>query len=515
MVAEAATIAEMERQAVEMSAKRAELQAEMSNKLRLEDTMVQEAQEIARKRQAMEAKMQQEEAELQKLSDEAKRRVLEKIAAEAAAIANMEKEANEMAAERAALASQIAQQRSSNVLEDELLAVQATAMLVEEGAANRDSHVQAAQDPIPIENTADTAQGPGLIENSADAAQDPVYAAQDPAHAAQDPVPIDNDALCSSEPSAAQHAGGSTDGLDAANEATNDAPIPASRPRSEGLQSEEVAEVAEIAEVADRNESLIPSSARPDDILSDRGYDSSSLLNVEGDAKEQTQWAEDTVTSAEPIDLNVCTHCRTLQRDMSSAHLAAAAGHLSCLEAIQLGDPSLLVDTDPAGRSPLFYACANAHADAADLLIREGPQCCHAMDVNRDTPLHAAALAGSGLCCRLLLQQGRSEVEPFNAMHMTPAHLAANNEVLEVLSQHGANLNEKVSLSQFFCRAPDSDVWFTLLSAKMIQMRGLRFRFCVCWLAVAIVIHRLGCRSDYRMKLHNVQQLPREKMEQN
>lgn len=464
MVAEAATIAEMERQAVEMSAKRAELQAEMSNKLRLEDTMVQEAQEIARKREAMEAKMHQEEAELQKLSDEAKRRVLEKMAAEAAAIANMEKKANEMAAERVALASQIAQQRSSNVLEDELLAVEATAMLVEERAANRNSHVQAAQDPVPIENTADTAQGPVLIENNADAAQDPVYATQDPAHAAQDPVPIDNDALCSSEPSAAQHAGGSTDGLDAANEATNDAPIPASRPRSEGLQSEEV---------ADHNESLIPSSARPDDILSDREYDSSSLLNVEGDAKEQTQWAEDTVASAEPIDLNVCTHCRTLQRDMSSAHLAAAAGHLSCLEAIQLGDPSLLVDTDPAGRSPLFYACANAHADAADLLIREGPQCCHAMDVNRDTPLHAAALAGSGLCCRLLLQQGRSEVEPFNAMHMTPAHLAANNEVLEVLSQHGANLNEKVSLSQLFCRVPDSDVWFTLLSAKMIQTRGL------------------------------------------
>lgn len=477
MIAEAATIADMERQAVEMSAKRAELQAEMSNKLRLEDTMVQEAQEISRKREAMEAKMQQEEAELQKLSDEAKRRVLEKMAAEAAAIANMEREASKLAAERAALASQIAQQRSSNVLEDEQLAGKAAAVHVEEGVTNRDSHAQAAQDAVPTENDA---------------------------QATPDPIPIENDtlrpsdALLPSEPSVAQPTTGSADGLDIADEATNDAPNPASSPQDEELQSEEL---------VDRNESLISSSARPDEIPSDRGYDSSSLLNVEGDAKEQTQWPDETVASAEPIDFNVCTHCRTLQRDMSSAHLAAAAGHLGCLEAIQLGDPSLLVDTDPAGRNPLFYACANAHADAADLLIREGPQCCHAMDVNRDTPLHAAALAGSGLCCRLLLQQGRSEVEPFNAMHMTPAHLAANNEVLEVLSQHGANLNEKVSLSQLLCRAPDSDAWFTLLSAK--ARVAFHSRFCVCWLAVVGVTRCLGYRCDHLRKLHIVEQCPR------
>eukprot|EP00752_Nemacystus_decipiens_P001469 g1445.t1 len=92
MLAEAAAIAEMERQALEMSAKRAELQADMSNKLQLEDTMVQEAQMIARKRKEIEDKMQQEEEDLQRLSEEAKRRVLEKMAAEAAAIADMERE---------------------------------------------------------------------------------------------------------------------------------------------------------------------------------------------------------------------------------------------------------------------------------------------------------------------------------------------------------------------------------------------------------------------------------------
>lgn len=118
MIAEAAAIADMERRALQMSAKRAELEAEVLNRLQLEDTLKQEAQQMSQKREAMEAKMRQEEAELQKLSDEAKRRVLDKMAAEAAAIADMEKEASELAAEREALASQIANQRASAVIED-------------------------------------------------------------------------------------------------------------------------------------------------------------------------------------------------------------------------------------------------------------------------------------------------------------------------------------------------------------------------------------------------------------
>lgn len=490
---------------MEMSAKRVELQAEMSNKLRLEDTMVQEAQEISRKREAMEVKMQQEEAELQKLSDEAKRRVLEKMAAEAAAIANMEKEANKLAAERVALASQIAKQRSSMVFENGHPRGGTAAMHVEEGNTTRDSHPHAVQDPVPTDSDVGAAQDPVPTESDARAVQDPVptgndaRTAQDPvptdsnaravqgpvptdsdAYASQDLIPIENDPLRRAEPSEALDTTGSADGLDAAAEAMFDTPNPVSRSQSE--------------ELVDQSESpIFVSAQQPDEISSHREYDT-SLLHVEGDAKEHSQWIEEAVAPAQPIDLNVCTHCRTLQRDMSSAHLAAAAGHLACLEAIQVGDPSLLIDTDPAGRSPLFYACANAHADAADLLIREGPLCCHAMDVNRDTPLHAAALAGSGLCCRLLLQQGRSEVEPFNAMHMTPAHLAANNEVLEVLSQHGANLNEKVSSSRFFCQVTDSDAWYTLLAAKVRV--AFHWRVCVCWLAVVVVTRVLNDLAD-------------------
>lgn len=382
MVAEAAAIAEMERQALEMSAKRAELQADMSNKLQLEDTMVQEAQLIARKREEMEAKMQQEEAELQKLSEEAKKRVLEKMAAEAAAIADMEREANKLAEERAALASQIALQRSSKPAED--------------------SHRQIPAVPT---NHQDISHA-DLLENQA-------------THIGIAPM-------------------GSVDG-----EASTEPIQGSNNPVILGLRVVEAQVDPGLSNVV----VAAPESTYPEELM-DVGTNNASPALAACDVVENPPWNEQQILSpSDPIDSNVCQHCRTNQRDLSSAHLAAAAGHVTCLEAIQLGERGMLAEVDSSGRSPLFYACANAHADAADLLIQDCPHSCHAMDVNGDTPLHAASLAGSRLCCRLLLQQGRSEVEPLNQMQMTPAHLAANNDVLEVLSQHGANLNAKVSLA--------------------------------------------------------------------
>lgn len=386
MIAEAAAIAEMERQALQMSAKRAELQADMSDKLQLEDTMKQEAQLIARKREAIEAKMRQEEAELQKLSDEAKQRVLEKMAAEAAAIADMEREASKLAEERAVLASQIAEQRSAH--QEEVpsvpIGLQGTSQLHQ---ADREE-AQVA----PIDVVAPEYYG-------SDAGLEPMGGvdAETPTHGE-----ASNASLGLSD---------NQEGLGLANPTAAD-----------------------------------PGMTYPEDLMDSRANDDDLAL-AENGAIYNSQWSEQQVLSPdERIGLNVCSHCRAHQRDLSPAHLAAAAGHVTCLEAIQFSQRELLAEVDSSGRSPLFYACANAHADAADLLIQEGPHSCHAVDLNGDTPLHAAALAGSRLCCRLLLQEGQSDVEPCNQMQMTPAHLAANNDVLEVLSQHGANLNAKVRL---------------------------------------------------------------------
>lgn len=392
MVAEAAAIADMERQALEMSAKRAELEEEMSNRLRLEDTLVQESQQISRKREEMEAKMQQDEAELQKLSDEAKRRVLEKMASEAAAIAEMERQASQLSAERATLASQVASQHTSARAQDEELIAVAISVNADDGGG---AHVASA----------------GQMD------ADDVAEHETRRHHEQD----------TARPFVGDLVGEAT-----ANEATEGTPSTL----NSCIDQSDVTSGLDIL-----NAGLTPSFPQLDERASNGDQETHSS-NAEDIPSEASQWADHDLALDKSM---LCTDCDTQQRDMSSAHLAAAAGHVPCLEAIQAGNSALMVQLDSAGRSPLFYACANAHADAADLLIREGPQCCHAMDINRDTPLHAAALAGSGLCCRLLLQQGRSEVEPLNAMQMTPAHLAANNDVLEVLSQHGANLNAKVT----------------------------------------------------------------------
>lgn len=399
MLAEAAAIAEMERQALQMSAKRAELQADMSSKLQQEDTMVQEAQTIARKREAIEAKMQKEEAELQKMSDDAKNRVLEKMAAEAAAIADMEKEANRLAEERAVLASQIAEQRSSMAVQDAYQETSTTPITVP------DKDISQSQHPGPTETQV----------VSMDASPDR-YGSGTTAELV-----------------------GSASGEGTIDEATQGTANTASIGLREGQEDPGLASPLAAASSAPCAKESSDSWANDDD---------PSI--PESVTIDESQWNQQlTLVPEGPIDSNICTYCRVHQRDLSSAHLAAAAGHVTCLEAIQLAQRELLAEIDSSRRSPLFYACANAHADAADLLIQERPESSHATDVNGDTPLHAAALAGSRLCCRLLLQQGLSEVEPLNQMQMTPAHLAANNDVLEVLSQHGANLNAKVGLAGF------------------------------------------------------------------
>lgn len=398
MLAEAAAIAEMERQALQMSAKRAELQADMSNKLQLEDTMVQEAQTIARKREAIEAKMRQEEAELQKLSDDAKHRVLEKMAAEAAAIADMEKEASRLAEERAVLASQIAEQRSSKSVEDAHQETSTTPITISDKAISQPHHAGTVDTQVVSMGTLPDHYGSGAT-----------------------PTPI-----------------GGADGEGGTDEVTQGTPNIARMGLREGQEDPWFASHVAIA-----------SSTPCAEELRDGMADDAGSSIPDGLAINDSHWNQQPTLPTEGLfDSNVCTYCRAHQRDLSSGHLAAAAGHVTCLEAIQCAQRDLLAEVDSSGRSPLFYACANAHADAADLLIQESPQSSHATDANGDTPLHAAALAGSRLCCRLLLQQGLSEVEPLNQMQMTPAHLAANNDVLEVLSQHGANLNAKVGLAE-------------------------------------------------------------------
>lgn len=395
MVTEAAAIAEMERQAEQLSIKRAELEAQVSNTAQVEHTLAQESQKLTDKREAMEAKMRKEEEELQKLTEEARRRVKEKMAAEAAAIADMERQANELARERETLASQIAVQRAEVVPMRES-SQETSAYAIDEGAT----------------------QTATLNESLTD-------------NGREKNIHVENTTLPLHVETAEEH-------------------VPKRHPPGIlSTPSNVEGETTQASAVDDRVLRFSPDATTRYEVSS---YNSQPALgvtlsdSVATEEKNRSEWEQEPFPDQNP-GLSVCVSCRTEQRTMSPAHLAAAAGHVTCLEEVQSTFPAFLSKLDSAGRSPLFYACANAHVEAVDMLIRECPRCCHLTDVHGDTPMHAAALAGSALSCRLLLQQGRVEVEPYNSMQLTPAHLAANNGVLEVLSQHGANLNAKVSVS--------------------------------------------------------------------
>ncbi|CAN0426825.1 unnamed protein product [Ectocarpus sp. 12 AP-2014] len=284
IVAEAAAIAEMERQALQLSNKRAELQAEMTNKRELEDTLVQEAQYIAQKREAIEAKMQQEEAELQKLSDEAKQRVLGKMAAEAAAIAGMEREASKLAEERAILESQIAQQRS-NAIEG----TSAVPTNAQDESKGQVGHVD------PVET-----QGIPLTTTS------------------------DRDEACAPEPTVGENAEETTDMTERA----------APQSASPNMRKDQ-GEPGLVENFTSTSSAESPEALRYSEVTDD------GLARAGSNQVDGSHWNDhQAFPPADSIDSGVCDHCRTHQREMSAAHLAAAAGHLTCLEAIQSTRPA-------------------------------------------------------------------------------------------------------------------------------------------------------------------------------
>lgn len=130
--------------------------------------------------------------------------------------------------------------------------------------------------------------------------------------------------------------------------------------------------------------------------------------------------------------------------DLPAPHAAAAGGDVSRLQVLASLEVSLLCSYDTAHRTPLFYASAYGQEAVASFLMQKSPELIHELDVHGDSPLHAAASAGSVGCLDILLTalEGTDAnlANPRNAMDMTPAHLAKSIDVLEVLFKHGADL---------------------------------------------------------------------------
>ena len=139
----------------------------------------------------------------------------------------------------------------------------------------------------------------------------------------------------------------------------------------------------------------------------------------------------------------ICNTCRKKRGDLPIPHFASASGHIDCLTHIVNTDPNSVSTFDKAQRSPLFYSCANGQTLTAVLLIEVFPQTAQLCDSNGDTPLHAAASAGSADLIELLVSRGGSSVNQTNNLGLTASHLAKNRQCLEILFDAGADIYAK------------------------------------------------------------------------
>jgi ankyrin repeat protein len=132
------------------------------------------------------------------------------------------------------------------------------------------------------------------------------------------------------------------------------------------------------------------------------------------------------------------------EMELPAPHLAASKGDTQQLKMFWEMQETLLSSTDKFGRNPLFYAVAYDQHEAAAFLLEVVPDTVMQLDVHGDSPLHAAASAGSGRCIELLIRAARSLgeelVEPINKMGMAPAHLAKSASAMEALYSNGADL---------------------------------------------------------------------------
>ena len=84
-------------------------------------------------------------------------------------------------------------------------------------------------------------------------------------------------------------------------------------------------------------------------------------------------------------------------------------------------------------RTPLHKAVGGSHADIVDLLLKAGalPE---VLDKGGKTPLHWAALVDSVPCAKILLEQGKADINAKTKSGATCCHLAAEDNKLEVLA---------------------------------------------------------------------------------
>jgi len=133
--------------------------------------------------------------------------------------------------------------------------------------------------------------------------------------------------------------------------------------------------------------------------------------------------------------------------NLPAPHAAAASGDLQRLMMLSSVELSLLCSYDSAHRSPLFYSVAYDNHEVVAFLLEKFPEMAGEADEHGDTPLHAAVSADSieSVAALLKVMAGKGSEDysqPANHMKMTPVHLTASVECLDLLYQNGASLTE-------------------------------------------------------------------------
>jgi hypothetical protein len=126
-------------------------------------------------------------------------------------------------------------------------------------------------------------------------------------------------------------------------------------------------------------------------------------------------------------------------------HRAVAEGDATTVRRrLESGD---VVDgRDSRGRTPLHEAAAKGNVAIAAVLLDHGADP-NALAVGDMTPLHFAAMLAHAELAGLLLRRGaRSDI--FNASGLRPIHLAANDKVIRVLVEGGADVNALTTKGQ-------------------------------------------------------------------
>ncbi len=125
-------------------------------------------------------------------------------------------------------------------------------------------------------------------------------------------------------------------------------------------------------------------------------------------------------------------------------HDAARAGDLAKVAALAEKDPGSIGGKDPAGRTPLHWACRGVHLEVVRFLVEHGADV-NAADRSGLTPLHSLASRGHLEAARLLIEKG-ARVDAATPGGWTPLHMAANGgqaDMAVLLAEKGAAFDSR------------------------------------------------------------------------